>query len=167
RRQTTINLDITRYVIEELTGNLETDASLWEACRHKDLTQPVKQFIYKSLRGAFKIGDFWTGIPNYKQRSRCPICTEDTESMEHILTECGKSHQNLLWSLAEEIRPDSKYQWPDINIGMILGCSAITLPPGNSNCDNSPETEKTNLSAEKTGKARLPRILISETAHLI
>ncbi|KAH7909128.1 ribonuclease H-like protein, partial [Hygrophoropsis aurantiaca] len=165
RRQTIINLDITRYAIEELTGSVETDASLWKACRHEDLTQPVKQFLYKSLHGAFKIGEFWNGIPNYEQRSRCPICTEETESMEHILTECEKSHQNLLWSLAKGIWPDSKYQWPEIKIGTILGCGAISLQ-SEENSDSS-ENEKTKPSAETTGKSRLLRILISETAHLI
>ncbi|KAH7908699.1 hypothetical protein BJ138DRAFT_1204115 [Hygrophoropsis aurantiaca] len=118
------------------------------------VTQPIKQFLYKSIHGAFKIGDFWNGIPNYEHRSKCSACTEDTESMEHIMVECTKSHQNLLWTLAKELWPNSEQEWPTISIGTILGCGA------QENTNKGPD-------AKTAGRSRLLRILISETAHLI
>ena len=36
-RNTLINLDITRYAIQDITHNLETDATLWKNLRHPDI----------------------------------------------------------------------------------------------------------------------------------
>jgi len=58
RRKTSNNLDITRYTIQDLTGNLETDATVWTNSRHKDLSKKIRQFLYKALHGAHRIGEF-------------------------------------------------------------------------------------------------------------
>ncbi|KAG1844908.1 hypothetical protein C8R48DRAFT_617733, partial [Suillus tomentosus] len=127
RRKTTSNLDVTRFTIQELTGQLETDASIWTGCRHKDLSKKVRQFIYKAMHGAHRIGEYWANIPTYEQRARCPYCNADNESMEHILIDCPHNANSLIWSLARNTWPTKYRAWPRINLGTVLGCGNISL----------------------------------------
>ena len=46
RRTTLMNLDITRYAIQNITRNLETDTTLWKNLRHPDIRRPIQNFLY-------------------------------------------------------------------------------------------------------------------------
>ncbi|KAG1877872.1 hypothetical protein DFJ58DRAFT_902831 [Suillus subalutaceus] len=118
RRKTTNNLDVTRYALQELTGQLETDSTIWTNSRHRDIPRKIRQFLFKVLHGAYKIGDYWTNIPTYEHRARCANCNADDESMEHILTECPSN--------TKDIWPENFGAWPRINIGVILGCGSAS-----------------------------------------
>lgn len=126
RRQTTINLEVTRHAIQELTGHSENDTNIWNGCRNKDLNKKMRQFLFKAMHGAYRIGDYWLNIPTYEQRARCAHCNTDTESMEHILLECSNNARTIIWPLAKETWPESFGAWPQINIGTILGCGNIS-----------------------------------------
>ena len=63
--QTTMNLDITRYAIQGITNEEETDTLIWKHLRHPDIRQPIQQFLYCTMMGSLKIGDFWSNIPTY------------------------------------------------------------------------------------------------------
>lgn len=92
-------------------------------------------------------------ITGYEDRAMCPVCGV-TESIEHILTECQAPDQEVIWELVEDLwvkRGTSP--WLQITIGDILGCGMITIL-----------NKKNKKSA---GAARLHRILVSESAHLI
>ncbi|KAG1774668.1 hypothetical protein EV702DRAFT_1121860, partial [Suillus placidus] len=119
---TTNNLDVTRFAIQEITGHLETDATIWSNSRNKDISKKTKQFIFKALHGAHKIGEFWTNILTYtlltyEHRARCAHCNEDVESMEHILIDCPNNASSLIWSLAKNTWPLKFGAWPRINLG--------------------------------------------------
>ncbi|KAG2743962.1 RnaseH-domain-containing protein, partial [Suillus brevipes Sb2] len=157
RRKTTSNLDVTRFAIQELTGQLETDASIWTGCRHKDLSKKIRQFLFKAMHGAHRIGEFWTNIPTYEHRARCTHCNADNESMEHILTDCPQNANSLIWSLARSTWPTKHGAWPRITLGTILGCGNINLT----------QPQPDNEQLHDKGASRLLRILISESAHLI
>ncbi len=49
--------------------------------------------------------------------------------MEHILTGCTAGAAIKIWTLAEESWPHELPQWPDINLGVILGCGTLIGPP--------------------------------------
>ena len=69
--------------------------------------------------------------------------------------DCENATIATIWKLAEQTWPTSFGQWPDIQLGLVLGCGSIALP------DQDDET------MIRTGPSRLLRILISESAHLI
>jgi ribonuclease HI len=157
-RHTLMNLDITRYAIQELTGHLETDASIWNNIRHPDIRRPIQNFLFKAMSGALRIGDFWSTIPNYEHRATCTHCPDTLESLNHILTECTYPTARTIWNLVKQKWPDSENNWQDIHHGHILGCGNIQ--------PNIIEDAGEN-AAKKSGAARLKRILISESAYLI
>ena len=81
-----------------------------------------------------KIGHFWTHILGYEERQFCPTCCA-TETMEHILITCTAPARRLIWNLVEENWPQENPRWPEILLGIILGCEGITsiTPPQNLN----------------------------------
>ncbi|KAG2352215.1 hypothetical protein BDR07DRAFT_1314775 [Suillus spraguei] len=56
------------------------------------------------------------------------MCREDIESIEHILTTCGKSPSKTIWELAKSLWPTDTIPWPQLSIGTILGCGALRIP---------------------------------------
>ncbi|KAF8133698.1 ribonuclease H-like protein, partial [Boletus edulis] len=156
-RQTLINLDITRYAMKDITGNTETDASLWKNIRHPDIRRPIQAFLYRALTGSLRIGDFWQKIPNYEQRAKCPNCEDQIENLEHILLECNNPERNKIWALLQRIWPDDDDTRLPRSLGQILGCGNIS----------SPIQHDDPLQMVQLGINRLKRILVSETAHLI
>jgi hypothetical protein len=80
------------------------------------------------MHGTQKIGKFWHRIENKEQCEYCKTCRV-MESMEHILVHCQAAPRRIIWALAEELWPHARNLWPEINLGIILGCGTITLPP--------------------------------------
>ena len=150
-----MNLDITRYAIKELTGHLETDNTIWKNAQHPDIRQQIQLFLYKALAGSLQIGDFWKRIPTYEHRAKCHKCNEDTETLEHIMLECSSPEQELTWNLMNQLWPTPE-RCPT-TIGHILSAGCISPTHNNNN----------NPTAKERGQARLKRILLSESAHLI
>ncbi|KAG1761438.1 hypothetical protein EDD22DRAFT_980194 [Suillus occidentalis] len=163
RRKTSSNMDVARYAIQNITGHLETDATIWTNNRHKDLSKKTKQFLYKALHGSQKIGEYWTNVPTYEQRAKCAHCNADEESMEHILIDCPSNASSTIWSLARRTWPLKYGAWPGISIGTILGCGSLSFRQINQN--NEPDNNQNNKPLK--GASRLLRIIVSESAHLI
>ena len=85
--------------------------------------------------------------------------------MEHILVHCQAAPRRQIWALAEELWPHDRNHWPEISLGIILGCGTITLPPAEN--QENPGDEGTDQRNRNQGAKRLLQILISEAAHLI
>jgi ribonuclease HI len=171
RRTTKNNLEIIRYAIQSITNQLETDASIWKGCRNKDIPRNIQQFLFKAIHGAHRIGDYWINIPKFENRARCAHCNEDIENLEHILLECPENAQSTIWNLAKKIWPEKYGQWPPLTLGIILGCGNITLPSNRDNDQPDPQQHLEQRNQQRAnsskGTARLLRILISESAHII
>jgi len=75
--------------------------------------------------------------------------------MEHILTECRASGQEIIWNLAKEVWALRGLPWAKPRFGTILGCGLADFHPEND--------EKVRLP----GANRLYAILLSESAHQI
>ncbi|KAG1765351.1 hypothetical protein EDD22DRAFT_978790 [Suillus occidentalis] len=153
KRSTLSLLDLTRYAVESLTSSLETNATIWKGCRHKNIMKKVQMFLYKMLNNAYRIGDFWSKIPTYEHRVTCQLCRGETDSMEHIFISCRDPVTKNLW-------PEKHRPWPTPHIGLILGCGFITLP-------QRPNNDNTHNDSTLAGASHLLRILISESAYLI
>jgi ribonuclease HI len=163
RPTTSRNIQTTREAIHAFSGNLEKDDALWKGTRNRNIRTKIQQFIYKTMHGTQKIGDFWRNINNYEARQTCSTCKE-TETMEHILIHCNAAPSRTIWDLAKTLWPHPPQLWPDISLGIILGCGSISLPetaarPARPRADNQMTVPK--------GATRLLQILLSESAHLI
>ena len=160
RRSTTTNLQRAKQAITDYNGEQETDETIWKNTQSPAFRPKVQQFLYKSIHATQKIGEFWTNIPGYEDRRHCTMCGT-TETMDHILTQCTAHPVRTIWTLARTYWPHEDTPWPDINLGIILGCGSITIPTPPWREDHRGRI--TNC----TGKTRLLQILISESAHLI
>lgn len=153
RKSTMINLDITRYAANDLSGHTPTDSQIWLSIRSKDITRTIRNFLWMMLHNAYKCGKYWDNIPNYAHRAMCLKCNAE-ESLEHILIDCRQiPTQNTIWKLCEQLWENTGNQWPQITYGKILACGLAQFRNKNNQILH--------------GKNRLYRILISESAFLI
>ncbi|KAG1839789.1 ribonuclease H-like protein, partial [Suillus subluteus] len=153
RRDTKMKLTITIHAVQELNNSPPTPEQIWKSIRDKDIPRSIRGFLWKCLHNAYKIGDHWSKIPNFENRSKCALCGEE-ETMEHIIIKCNNSQaRKVIWSLAEELWRKRETTWPNISLGTILGCGIINF--------------KNDKGKSIDGKSRLFKILTTESAHLI
>jgi len=160
RPSTTQNLELTREALKAFQNTSETDETLWQNLRKRTIRTRVQQFLYKAMHKTPMIGEIWFNIPGYGERGICGICNL-TESMSHILTTCEADPVKQIWDLAKNMWPHNPSQWPEINVGIILGCGSITTKK-----DDQGNDKRCRQPGNK-GTVRLTQILISEAAHLI
>ena len=164
RATTAHNIQLTRDAIQTYNNIAETDETIWAGMRRNPIRTCIKQFLYKAMHGTQKIGQYWTHIPNNEERELCTFC-HVTESMDHILTRCRATPQTLIWQLAKNLWPHNQIPWPEITLGIILGCGAISIPKEPNQVND--EREIRTQTYRQRGARRLLQILISEAAHLI
>lgn len=75
------------------------------------------------------------------------------ESMEHILTKCTATGQDVIWDLAGELCKKRGIKWAKLNIGHVMGCHLIM-----------PKFRKGKMTG--AGK-RMYMITVTKSAHLI
>ena len=104
---------------------------------------------------AYMIGTNWLR-PNYspelQQRGECAACGQ-IETMEHILSECDVPGQRLIWQMAKGLWKKRNGKWPRPSLGAVLSSPVAPF--------------LTKKGKPKAGDARLYRILMTESAHLI
>ena len=167
RPATANNLERARDAVARYTRKLETDKTIWHGLQKPTIRVKIRQFLYKAMHETQKIGNFWAHIPGYEERQNCTTCNVP-ETMSHILILCRALPTHTIWNLAKDHWPQSNPQWPEISLGIILGCGSIErndLPNGqNPNDENDQDNQRTHTNA---GAARLLQILLTESAHLI
>ncbi|KAJ7756670.1 hypothetical protein B0H16DRAFT_1314852, partial [Mycena metata] len=112
--KTTIMLDITRHAAWNLSRSTPTDSQIWLSVRHKEITRTTRDFLWKCLHQAYKVGSHWRNIPNYEHYAICPHYQVD-ETMEHILLECNAPGREVLWNLAQELWEKGGCAWPEMD----------------------------------------------------
>ena len=161
RPATANNLELARDAIARYTQKLETNKTIWRGLQKLTIRVKVRQFLYKAMHETQKIGHFWTHIPGYEERQNCATCNAP-ESMSHILIHCRARPTYTIWKLTKDHWPQENPRWPEISLGIILGCGSIErndLPK-----PNDENNQETRIGA---GTARLLQILLTELAHLI
>jgi hypothetical protein len=82
-----------------------------------DIRIKIRQFLWKAMHGTNrKILDAHKWIRGTA-----------VETMEHILIHCQESAVRIIWDQAQEIWPHAEIPWPEISLGIILGCGATTI----------------------------------------
>lgn len=139
-------------VHDDLGGRMPTNATIWHALRHKDVSRNISDFLWRATHQSQRVGKYWKHIPGYEQRGMCTICDEE-ESMIHILIDCESPERKLIWGLAEKAWHKKHPTWPAPHLGNIIGAPLAQF----RNADGS----------RNGGAARFYRILMTESAHLI
>ena len=152
RQTTERNLQRLRDKLEQQHYNAQ-DEVIWKGIRHKDIRRPIRDFMWKTIHGAHKIGTFWTKIPNYEQRAECGKC-KTLDSMEHILGECKAEGQQTIWTEAKRLWEKTGQKWIKPSSDDAILASTQTW--------KHPTTGK-----RRPGIERLWRILITESIYMI
>ncbi|KAH9833541.1 uncharacterized protein C8Q71DRAFT_823758 [Rhodofomes roseus] len=129
-----------------------SEQDIWKGVRHVDIRNQIKDFLWKTLHNAHRCGSFWLNIPGYEERARCSWCGQ-TESIEHILTECTAPGQMTIWNMTRSLWENKGLRWQSPSTSEILGLG----------CRKWSYNDK----KQNHGATRLWRILISESAFLI
>jgi len=151
RERTRINVERTQACIEDHFQLKPSPKAIWISIRSRDISRNIRDYLWKTLHSAYKVGNFWDNIPGHEQWGLCPVC-ETEESMEHILLECDAPGRTQIWKLANKLWKMRSNQPLPSSYGSILGCG-IAVHTKNGKPD--------------TGLNRLFRIIMSESAHLI
>ncbi|EPS99146.1 hypothetical protein FOMPIDRAFT_1125028 [Fomitopsis schrenkii] len=153
RNTTVIIMAGIRTHLDSTPGEETEEADIWRGIRHRDIRRNVSDFLWKGIHGAHRVGTFWTKIPKYEDRATCPVC-DDLESMEHILLRCRAVGPDLIWSLVQDLWEKKGLTWEHLGINDVWA-----IGPRSQSIAGAAKTPKC--------VARLWRILISESAHLI
>ncbi|KAI0731180.1 ribonuclease H-like protein [Earliella scabrosa] len=152
RRATTLTTDrVLATLASDLKLCLEREA-LWKGIRSKLIARRIRDFLWKAMHDALRVGKFWENIPGYEARATCGVCGT-LESLEHILTECEAPGQKEVWEMVTDALTSKGAPQIPLTYGMILGAPAITM---------AKLREKENKPLD-----RLCKILIPEAAHFI
>ncbi|EIW64008.1 uncharacterized protein TRAVEDRAFT_110801 [Trametes versicolor FP-101664 SS1] len=152
RKSTHRNVCGALAAIKNATSEEHIAASLWMSLRKDPIEKKVRDFVWKALHDAHRVGKFWLNIPGYEGRGTCRHC-ECVESLEHILTECKAPGQRTAWDLARQMLAKKKVTLPDVTVGLVLGGHLWNV--------------KNDDGELNTGATRLTRLIISETAYLV
>lgn len=148
RKRTVLNLERAVEAVAADWGLVLRPANLWQAIRKDDVRRTMRDFWWKALHGALRIGEFWDKIPGYEHRATCSHCGVQ-ESLEHILLECGAPGQAEIWRAADDLLSRKGIKMPKLSYGALLASPALEAP------------------GKEAGSTRVLRILLTESCHLV
>ncbi|KAI0740821.1 hypothetical protein C8Q76DRAFT_666658 [Earliella scabrosa] len=125
---------------------------LWTGLRNRDVSRQVKEFLWKALHNAHKVGSYWTHIPQMQHRAMCPRC-DTVESMEHILVRCSAPAVETGWGLLQALLSKIGVDPLPKSMSTALSCHVPTLT--------------VNGKPAPCGLQRLVTIAMTETVHLL
>ncbi|KAJ7821842.1 ribonuclease H-like protein, partial [Mycena leptocephala] len=126
--------------------------TIWKSIRHRDIGRNIRNFLWKSMHGAHRLGKWWLNIPECEERANCAHCGAE-ETLDHILLECPSPGQSEVWKLAEQFWTKKGPRWPAVSMGTILGSGLAVF--------------KDDAGKPQPALARLYKILMTESAHVI
>lgn len=163
RRPTMTNMSKARHAAFEHNGAPVTEQAVWKSMRSKALPTNDHEFQFKTMHDAYVVGSFWERVdpakyPDQYERRNCGLCKdppyESTETMEHILTECEASGQDIAWSCAKTLWQETGNDWPKTDpYGTVLAAGVLTF-------DTSP-------TKKRKAHARLFAIICAATCRAI
>ncbi|KIJ38023.1 hypothetical protein M422DRAFT_177258, partial [Sphaerobolus stellatus SS14] len=152
RPSTDIMLERVKTAVRVWTSKAPTDKKIWLSIQKKNISCGAQNFLWRCLHDSYRLGKKWFHLEGYEEHASCHECNE-LDSLDHILTVCKTPGQELIWKLTETLWNRTGKPWPDISLGVILGC-------GLSN-------HIVNNELPDTGLNRLFLIIVSEAACLI
>ncbi|KAH9854955.1 hypothetical protein C2E23DRAFT_701483, partial [Lenzites betulinus] len=152
-RPTTIRNTLAAITYLEERGGGSVDASrVWTALREDLIRKQARDFLWKALHGALRVGPYWGHIEGYEGRARCGVCGT-TEDLNHILVECGTPERKRIWELTEAALRKKGVCMGRVTLGFALGAHAAVV--------------RKDSGSPNHAATRILRIAASEAAHLI
>ncbi|EJD37614.1 hypothetical protein AURDEDRAFT_29340, partial [Auricularia subglabra TFB-10046 SS5] len=146
RRATAASILRIQEAIRDSSEVAPMERSIWEDLGRQGLSRNTRNFLWKGIHGAHKVGEYFEKMPEpWKSYGRCRSC-EVPESLEHILTQCPDSGQETIWKLVSKLLEKKNVKFSK-EFGLILGC-----------CSFRP--------SDIASTDRLYRIAVSESAFL-
>ncbi|KAF8981934.1 ribonuclease H-like domain-containing protein, partial [Cyathus striatus] len=130
RKQNTAhhNIALAICALEENTGTKPTAAAIWKSVQNGSIiTKKAKTFLWKTLQGGHKIGEYWEHTPLQDQYMPCTHCDVKIEKISHILLDCDASRQQHIWELAQATWKSTNLPWPHMSIGLIMGITLANI----------------------------------------
>jgi hypothetical protein len=62
-------LEMTCFAVQDLNRTTPSDADIWLSIRDKDITNTIRDFLWKCLHQGYKYGTHWRNIPSYTMSS--------------------------------------------------------------------------------------------------
>lgn len=152
RKATARNMELVVAAVKSECGVALMERSVWLALRKDPVSRKIRDFLWKAIHGAHRVGKYWLHIPGYEMRGMCAVCNQ-TDDMTHILTRCGAAGQREVWELARTLLSVKLERVPVISTGLALGSHVFTVLDGEG--------------AVVGDKTRFARIVLTEAAHLI
>ncbi|RDX49565.1 RnaseH-domain-containing protein, partial [Lentinus brumalis] len=138
--------------LQDVLGTSPTSGRIWKSIRHKDIPRKMRDFWWKALHNALRVGHYWSHITGYEMRANCMICGSE-ESLEHILLECDAPGQRCIWREVDNALARANIPPRHRSLGTVLG---------------APATQPLDTTAGSAkGQQRLRKILEMEATHLI
>lgn len=138
--------------VEGACGVSMLPRTVWLSLRKDPVSRKMRDFLWKAIHGAHRVGKYWGHIPGYEERKMCAQCNQ-VDDMEHILTACEAPGQKQVWLLVKELLKDKVPSVPDITYGLALGSHIFTV------LDRE--------GAVVADQTRMVRIVLMEATHLI
>ena len=156
------------FKLSRMCGHCITEAAIWKGLRKIINTPACTTILYKAIHIAYRINNFWTCIPAYKNQELCPRCHFIVD-IDHILTAYMAELASLIWNLAQETWPDTLKLWLNVSLGLILAGGTLTTPEEVESGQNRNKDKEARIlrKSTKRGRDRLLQLLVSESAHLI
>ncbi|KAI0357399.1 ribonuclease H-like protein [Trametes cingulata] len=152
RRLTKATVDLALSAVKDATGRELGPTDLWMGLRKDPVQRKVRDFLWKALHEAYKVGSFWSRIPTMSDRGVCRTC-DATESMDHILVHCDAPGRQLIWGLARGLLAKRRISLPSMTHGLALGGHLMHVATNQEKIDG--------------GGTRLLRLVVSESAYCI
>lgn len=121
RSTTTTNIEIIRANAINRIGWTPDDNQIWLSLKNKDISKNIQAYLWNAIHGTQRCGHFWLKIPEYDHRAYCHSCNA-IETMDHILTECSNTGQDIIWKRVGELMRGKNLNWNPPNLGTLLGC---------------------------------------------
>ena len=67
-----------------MLGVYLSEKAIWDGLKKMTIRRNITDFMWKQLYGTLKIGNYWTKIPNHKEKAYCKEC-QNLETMNHIV----------------------------------------------------------------------------------
>jgi exonuclease III/ribonuclease HI len=126
-------LEIAKNALEYQTGLRPTTEKIIEGIWKLKVYPRLRDLFWMLLLGQLKTGSYWQNIPGFEYRMHCKACDmkgfQTLENETHLWCECENNGQSECWKQAQQIwRMCTNKRWPNINIGIIYGTGALTIP---------------------------------------
>ncbi|KAH9848642.1 hypothetical protein C2E23DRAFT_871116 [Lenzites betulinus] len=153
RKATTLRMSMVQDAARVWQQNL-TEATLWRAVRQPDVRRSLRDFWWKALHDALRIGRYWAHIPMYEERENCALCGEE-ESLEHILLECRCNAVRVVWALVDALFRKAGVTLPPRTLGALLAAPAFDMKA----LTDKPVPGSTRLSVHLLWVLRCARVI--------